>query len=559
MTSSLAQHLRPRRLAALALAALVACGGDATDPTGVPPQPTARVAEVRISPSTIEVALGGTTKLSATPRDANGRPMSGVSIGWRSLDPSVATVDAAGNVTGGALGTARIEASAEGYAGTALVTVRTSTTPATGVATVSIDPGKMSLRPGTTGTLTPVLRNAQNEPVSGTVTWSSENAAVARVSADGIVTAVALGETEIIATVGGRSAFVEIVVADAPPPPAPVARVIVTPNGGSVNVGSELLLGAIAQDAGGARVPSRVVTWTSSSPGIATVSAGGVVRGAAPGTATITARVDNVTASVTVTVTAAPATPTVSTVTISPSPLTLQVGGSQQLTATARDAGGSPVTGASVTWSGGSAAVASVSPSGLVTAHAAGSTTVTATAGGKSASVSVTVTATNGGQTLTLAVTERGTMERDSGGDWPLSTVLFAGDDDENGITVRQAFVVYSLAGLPAGATIESAQLGITMDAIGVIGNPFTLGGLYVERAPTVAITTAAVGAGSVLVANAFSASPTTNVTDLVKAARQAGATSIIFRLRFAQAGNANGATDQVELGAGTLAITYKP
>ena len=68
-------------------------------------------------------------------------------------------------------------------------------------------------------------------------------------------------------------------------------------------------------------------------------------------------------------------------------------------------------------------------------------------------------------QTVTLTPTERGTIERDADGDWALPFVLFVGDDDEFEIGVRQAFVIYSIANIPANAQIQSAQVGVTMDA----------------------------------------------------------------------------------------------
>ncbi len=81
----------------------------------------------------------------------------------------------------------------------------------------------------------------------------------------------------------------------------------------------------------------------------------------------------------------------VATVSVSPATPNLTVGGTTQLNATLRDADGATLTGRSITWSSSSAGVATVSGSGLVTAVAPGSATITASSEGKSGQATVTV------------------------------------------------------------------------------------------------------------------------------------------------------------------------
>jgi trimeric autotransporter adhesin len=83
---------------------------------------------------------------------------------------------------------------------------------------------------------------------------------------------------------------------------------------------------------------------------------------------------------------------TVATVAVDPSSADLAPGGTRQLTATLRDAAGNPLTGPSVSWSTNQAAVATASSTGLVTAVADGSATITATSQGKNGSASIEVT-----------------------------------------------------------------------------------------------------------------------------------------------------------------------
>ena len=70
----------------------------------------------------------------------------------------------------------------------------------------------------------------------------------------------------------------------------------------------------------------------------------------------------------------------VASVTVAPASATLNVSATQQLTATAQDAGGQTVPGTAFTWASSAPAVASVSGTGLVTALAAGDATISATA-----------------------------------------------------------------------------------------------------------------------------------------------------------------------------------
>ncbi|MBL8962165.1 MAG: Ig-like domain-containing protein, partial [Gemmatimonadetes bacterium] len=82
----------------------------------------------------------------------------------------------------------------------------------------------------------------------------------------------------------------------------------------------------------------------------------------------------------------------VARVDVSPGTLTLAVGSTGQLTATAFSATGAPLAGRAISWSASDASVVSVSSSGLVTALTAGTATIVASSEGRSGSATVTVT-----------------------------------------------------------------------------------------------------------------------------------------------------------------------
>jgi hypothetical protein len=154
-----------------------------------------------------------------------------------------------------------------------------------------------------------------------------------------------------------------------------VATVSLTSGPALLYVGQTAQLAATARDVTGAVLTGRPVTWSSGSPGVATVSAAGVVTAVAPGTAVISAAVEGKTASVVATVALVP----VATVTITPANVSLLVGQAQPLTATARDGAGNVLTGRPVTWNSGTPGVATVSTIGVVTAIDTGRTTIRAT------------------------------------------------------------------------------------------------------------------------------------------------------------------------------------
>jgi hypothetical protein len=86
----------------------------------------------------------------------------------------------------------------------------------------------------------------------------------------------------------------------------------------------------------------------------------------------------------------------VASVTVTPGTATLAVEESRGLTAVARDASGAVVSGAVVSWQSGSPGVVAVSATGVATALAAGTATVTATSGGQSGAAVLTVSAPAG-------------------------------------------------------------------------------------------------------------------------------------------------------------------
>lgn len=83
----------------------------------------AAVASVEVAPADNTVRSGSSMTLSATVRDANGSPITGVPIAWLSSNINVAMVDASGTVIGVDNGSVTITAAAGGFTGSASVDV----------------------------------------------------------------------------------------------------------------------------------------------------------------------------------------------------------------------------------------------------------------------------------------------------------------------------------------------------------------------------------------------------------------------------------------------------
>jgi uncharacterized protein YjdB len=424
------------------------------------------VASVRVSPAPASATVGQTVQLTAATLDSTGATLSGRVVTWASSNSGLATVSASGLVTGVAVGSATITATSEGKSGTAAVTVAPEP-----VASVSVAPTAVSIAIGQTAQLTATPRNASGNPLAGrVVTWASSNTAAATVNATGLVTGVAAGPATITATSEGKNGTAAFAVTVTP---ASVASVSVSPASTSVAAGQTVQLTATPRDASGNTLLGRVVTWTSSDAGLATVSGSGLVTGVAAGAVTVTATSEGQSGSSTVTVTVP-----VASVSVTPPSLSLRVGQTGQLTATPQDAAGNALTGRVVTWTTNSAAVATVNSSGLVTAQGAGSATITATSEGRSASATITVTlvpvasvtVTPASSNLTVSATAQLTATlRDSAGNVLTGRAVSWVTNNAGVATVSASGLVRAVA---AGlATITATSGGISGTAAVTVTN----------------------------------------------------------------------------------------
>jgi len=345
------------------------------------PPPTV-VARVVVSPDSVVLQPGHTADLAAAAYDAEGHLLTGRAVSWTISDSTVARISGTGAVTAVSAGTATVTATVEGVSGTAKVIVVAP--PPAAVTRVVVSPDSVVLQLGHTADLTAAAYDAEGHLLTGrAVTWATSDAAIAPVGADGRVTAVAVGTAQVSATVEGVSGYAQVIVVS--PPPAAVARVVVSPDSVVLQPGHTADLDAAAYDAEGHLLTGRAVAWTTSDSAVAYVGLDGGVTALAAGTAQVTATVEGVSGSARVIVVAPPPA-AVARVDLTPDSLVLQPNQTEHFVATAYDAEGHVLTGRAITWSSSDSAVAVVGTGGAVTAVRPGRARISATVEGVSGS-----------------------------------------------------------------------------------------------------------------------------------------------------------------------------
>ncbi|WP_404835547.1 Ig-like domain-containing protein [Aeromonas media] len=356
---------------------------------------------LQVIPAASTIALGTRTQLQAIATFTNNstQNVSGL-VQWKSSDATVASVNSQGLVTGNRIGQVTISATYGAISRSATLTVTNAMATA-----IQITPAASSLPKGTRQQFqaTATFSDSSSQDVTDQVDWDSSNISIATVDLEGEVTAVTEGNTIISARFQNVvSNPVVLEVTDATLETGGLT-ITVPPMTLAAGLTGQLAASGTYSD-GTIRNVTHDAHWSSSDPGIATVSLTGLVTAVTPGTATLTGTLDGQSATLLVTVTNATLKPNGLTITVPP--LTLAAGLSSQLTASgAYSDGTSTDVTASVQWSSSDPAIATVSLTGLVTAVAPGSATINGILDGQSATIQVTVTNATlnaGGLTITV-------------------------------------------------------------------------------------------------------------------------------------------------------------
>ena len=152
-----------------------------------------------------------------------------------------------------------------------------------------VDPRTLTLPVGGRGTLTAIITDGSGAPVSNAITnWASRNPLVANVDKTGNVTGIIVGQTMVVAAAGGKSDSALVTVLDD-------LVLELSPPAASVQVGQSAAFTVIARNGAGQIIATPALTWRSSVPAIATISAAGIATGVARGVTLITATARSVT------------------------------------------------------------------------------------------------------------------------------------------------------------------------------------------------------------------------------------------------------------------------
>ncbi len=375
--------------------------GSGASPIGVLPL------SVTVMPAEIEINRGATGNLTTSiyPTYATDK-----SVTWTSADDNIATVDANGVVTAVNIGKTTITATTvNGKRNTCAVDVVAY------CEGLSLDRTQIEIERGKTDTLIPLPIPADT---TDPVTWSSSDESVA-VVVDGIVTAIGKGHAVITATCGAHSASCDVEVY------VLASAVVVNHDYVQLMVGntSELILATVLPE----ETNDKTLTWTSSDPSIATVSAEGdeaYIMAHSLGETTINVSCGQAMTTILVKVVPTP----VESVTLNESYAEMMVNHTLNLIPTVLP---EDATDKTVIWKSSNPEVATVDGDGIVTALSLGDTQITASVATKSAICHIKVVPTPA-ESISLEP-DKATMR--VGGSVKLTETIYPDDTTDKSVT----------------------------------------------------------------------------------------------------------------------------
>jgi hypothetical protein len=267
-----------------------------TSQAGLPPS---TVTQIAVSPGRPVVATGDSLRLTATPQDANGRPVSNAKIRWfgKTFEGNV---DSMGVVHAGAPGRFTVDVIAA-VSGTrpskpTTITVEMVLPPPT---RIEVSPVVTHLMNGQRLAFNAAAYTANGDRRVGDVTWRSSDPSIVRIERDGRATAVAVGHATLTASSGPARATVDMTVG-----PNTVRSIAITgppmANGAAdAQTGDVLHFKALARDANGHELGPVTPEWTMA-PGDGSIGGDGSFVANEKGTYTVLASVGATTGQVAV-------------------------------------------------------------------------------------------------------------------------------------------------------------------------------------------------------------------------------------------------------------------
>ncbi len=266
---------------------------------------------IRLAPAVVSMASGNEVRVRATPVDRYDNTTD-VEVTWNSSTPNVATVSASGDVTGVSPGSATIEVVADGASEHLTVTVVDTPTPDTvsdlSVSSVTSGSATVTFTEVGDGAGSPARYQVRFYPTPISEAWV-EAMPTAEGSCAGVLEGSSIGSTftcsveglgsdieydfQMVAyrgSLGGTAIFgarSNVVSARTEPGGVP-GSLSISPRSPRLTVGAGLTLLANARDPNSLPIAQSNVTWSTSNPGVVTVSNTGRLAAKTVGAAWIT-------------------------------------------------------------------------------------------------------------------------------------------------------------------------------------------------------------------------------------------------------------------------------
>ncbi|PKG24233.1 Ig-like domain-containing protein [Niallia nealsonii] len=327
---------------------------------------------ITLSKTSLSLMVNKTAKVTAT---VNPSTATNKNVSWSSSNPTIATVDASGNIKARKAGSTKITAKAKGN----LSVTKSLNLTVTDIVPTGLEVSKTSLDISNNQTVKIKATVTPNEAADKTVLWKSSNTKVATVDAKGNIKGKANGSATITAIAkANRNVSKKIAVK------VSAKTVKVNKKSLSIIAGKTGMLSATVTPSDST---DKTVKWRSANTKIATVDSRGKVTGKTKGKTTIIASVKGAKeVKVKITVTAPI---TAKSIKINKKSATLIKGKTLTLSATVSP---SNTTNKTVTWKSSNTKVAKVDKKGKVTAIGAGTAKITAkTVNGKTSSMTINI------------------------------------------------------------------------------------------------------------------------------------------------------------------------
>ncbi len=258
--------------------------------------------------------------------------------------------------------------------------------PAQRLQQIVISPSNPQIPKGATLQLsaTGVFADGSQHALAGSPTWQTSESVIAKVDVNGNVTASAQGAAQVSASYQSIKGTTAVTIG----PPA-LASITLTANQPSLPLGESEQITATGNFSDGSTQDlTQTAAWTSSGPGVASVTPVGLVAALGVGSCTVSATSGSITGSANLAVTPA----VVVSLSIVPSTVSISMGTTRQLHATATFSDGTiqDVT-TSATWTSTPPTLATVNPQGSVSGVGKGSAQVSAAYQGFTATTAVNV------------------------------------------------------------------------------------------------------------------------------------------------------------------------